>query len=312
MKAVLLALTLAVPVSAATGKTEAPKLFPKTAFSLPQVKGMRLDWVLPPIDQPEKAREATAESGFAVDPHGNPWFGNGPRRLFLSPKQDLVFRTMGQFQSFAFAGGTDLVACDDDYLVSPTLPDKPKYENGAPLMDMVGMVKLDHGDCRLFPAGPHGLYLVLRDGDGRDVITLIVSRRGSRAKFRRFLRVAGPGITALSGDGDRTYYAEGKSIYEFKMGAKKPVLFFDAPDEVRSLAYSARTGLFYATTKVVGFASRKFQMELITSPDPQIALRGPDLFIRLSRTLAVLKLSAADQIKYLRWPSDKKTPARGK
>ena len=241
-----------------------------------------------------------------VDSKGNPWFSDGPRRFLLSPKQDLLYRTMGRFQDLAFVDGKDMIACDRKYLVSPQLSeDRSKMEHGVPVMDFIAMMKLDHGDCRLFDAGPDKFYVVLRDGaKSRDEVTL-VTVGDEKPRIRKFLRVAGPRLVAVAGDGDVTYYAEGKSIYEFKAGDDAPTRYFEASAPVKSLAYSESAGLFYATTQNVGFVSATFQMTLISSPDPQIALRGSDLYVRLGKSLAVLKISGADQLKTLAW-ADKK------
>lgn len=306
MIAPLIWLALMLPANAATTSAKADN-YPDTVFALPMVKGMRLDWALPPVELPESEKKAAAEARFAVDARGNPWFGHGKSRILLSPKQHIRLRTMGQFEDFAFVGGRDMVACDDKYLVSPQISAaEPKQENGDSVMDMIALVKLDHDDCRLFEAGPHKVYMVLRDDTAnRDEITSIESRPGAKPKIRTFLRVGGSPISALAGDGDVTFYAQGKSIYQFKQGDKSPVLYFEATDDVRSLAYSATTGLFYATSKRAAFVSPKFQLAFLTTPDPQLALRGKDLYIRLALSNDVLKLSRADLFKTLAW-ADKK------
>lgn len=283
-------------------------VFPKTAFALPLVDGIKMDWVIPPSLSQLKGKAKAAVLRFDVDPAGHPWFVGGPDRVLMSPAEDHIIRTAGRFNDSVFLDGGAQLVCTERYLAVPITGDQEhrKLEDGLLQVELKAFLKLDHAGCRLFSGGENLLYIVLHDEKtGKDEVSTLRSGGGVPAKVEKILSVS-ERITALAGDGDKTYFAMGRWIFELSHGETKAKPFLSLKEPATSLGYSVRTGVFYATKSNVGFVSPNFEMTFLTSPDPEIALRGDDIFVRLSRTLAVLKISGASKFKTLSWP-DKPT-----
>ncbi len=284
-------------------------VFPETVFTLPVIDGLKMDWVLAALDkQPGWKGKNTSDMRFTVDAKGDPWFGNGDTRLFMDPVRNLYFRVSEQYGDFVFLDGGDHLVCTDKYLGTPIF-DKahPKTDGGMPLLQLVKLVTLDKKGCRLFAGAGKTLYIVAHnDKTGQDEVSVLASGGGKPPAASKILGAAGH-ITALAGDGKRTFFGIGNWVMELPADRAKPIPYFNARKPVTGLAYSEKTGLFYATASYAGFASPKFQIKFITSPNPQIALRGDSLYVRLNRTMGVVRISGAARFRKLRW--NEKKPA---
>ena len=280
------------------------RVFPKTAFALPLVDGVKMDWVFPPSQSKLQGKAKDMHFRFDVDPDGNPWFIAGADRFLMSPTLDLAVRTPGKFDDAVFIDGGAHLVCTDRYLAVPHAEEdkeQRKFENGTLQIRLDAFLKLEHADCRLFSGGKNLLYIVQHDDKtGKDEVSTLRSGGGVPAKAEKILS-SSERITALAGDGDKTYFAMGGWIMELSHGETKAKPFYRPEEPATSLGYSASTGLFYATKAHAGFASPSFQMTFLTSPDPEIALRGDAVYVRLSRTLAVLKVTGASKFKTLNW-----------
>ncbi|MDE2510575.1 MAG: hypothetical protein KGL74_05590 [Elusimicrobia bacterium] len=285
-------------------------IYPKTAFALPSVDGIKMDWVIPPSESRRMEKwvfdsTTTAHFRFDVDPRGAPWFVDGHDRLlldFLVMEGNIIpMRTESRFDDGVFLDGGVHPFCAGRRLAFLHVEDKGQrtLENGLVQVQFKPFLNLPDGDCRLFSGGQRTIYVVLHKGaGGGDDIFLLRSDPRRPRKLEKILSASEP-ITALAGDGDKTYYAAGREIYELSRGETKAKPFYSADEPVTGLAYSAAAGVFYATTSHVGFASPAFQMNFLTSPDPEIALRGDAVYVRLSQKLAVLKISGARKFKSL-------------
>ncbi|HEX4046973.1 MAG TPA: hypothetical protein VH309_04025, partial [Elusimicrobiota bacterium] len=256
MAAVLL-VTSAAWAGALTPKSAAGRAFPKTAFSLPLVDGIKMDWVLPPSLSQLKGKAKTAHLRFDADPAGHPWFADGADRVLMSPKEDIIIRTAARFDDSVFLDGGAQLVCTDRYLAIPSAGDKEhrKLENGLLQVDLRAFLKLDHPGCRLFSGGKDLLYIVVHNEEtGKDEVSTLRSGDGAPARAEKILS-SSERITALAGDGDKTYFVLGKWIMELPRGASKAKPIFAPKDTPTSLAYSKRDGLFYATKSEMGFWS---------------------------------------------------------
>jgi hypothetical protein len=305
----LLLLSLGAAAAPAAKTPSAAEIFPHTVLALPAVKGIGVKWVLHPVRK-DTAKTAESRLRFDVDRDGKPWFGDGAKRLLLNPAGNEAVLSSARFDDFAFLENGARVLCTDGYLGELRVPKTiDKRERGLPVFDFVGRVRLPHGSCRLQSAGPGGIYLIWHDEkSGRDELSLLKSGNGKMSAVK--LYSVDSRIEAVAGDGSETFVGVKNLILELPAEGEKSRPYFSLKERVTGLAYSAKTGLFYTTRKAVGFVSPGFQMEPLISPNPEIALRGDKLYIRLSRTLGVLRIDGADLFKNQRWPASAPTGAK--
>lgn len=283
--------------------------FPHTAFALPVADGIKVSWVLKPLEKDGVASKDEQKMRFDVDGRGKPWFGDGARRLLTSPMDDEAALSSTPFADFTFTSDGARVVCTDEYMGELKVPEKPRQERGVPVLQFWGRVKMSHAGCRLAPGGPGGVYVVWHnEKTGNDEVSVVKVEDGQMHAIKLF--GIDTRIAAVAGDGDTTYVAAKNWIIRLPPDGGKDQLWFNAHRPVTGLAYSPEAGLFYATPDAVGFASPDFQTEMVKSPDPQIAIRGDKLYVRLGKTLGVVAISGIRKFQRFRWRETAKTPAK--
>ena len=279
-----------------------PAAEPRAVFALPLHPAISMEWVLKPLDG--KTQDSLSRHRFrlAIDGAGNPWFADGANRLLVNPLNDHSVLAPERFSDFVWMEGGDPVLCTKKTLgllkVPSAPPNKQESLRTAPFFPAL---PLSHTDCRLFSGGSDALYVIEHDpAENKDEIMLLSGAKGAQAAEK--LVAAAFHVEAVAGDGMTTFVGAKHWIYKLSSDSKEPQRYFDAKNDVTGLAYSKETGLFYTTRSGVGFVDSKFQLEFIKSTDPEIVLRGTDLYIRLSKNFAVVKITGADRFKEARWP----------
>lgn len=284
-----------------------PVDFPHTAIAIPDAKGIGVEWVTRPSEKDGVATSEEARMRFDVDARGRPWFGDGGRRLLVSPKDDAAVLAGADFKDFLFTAEGARVLCSDQYMGELKERADGKKEKGVPVMDFYGRVRLPHGGCRLFRGGPGDIYVVMHNEKGRDEVSIMRSRNG-KLRVTNLFSIDAP-IAAVTGEGDETFIGVKNWILEIR-GNRKSEDYFETKGPVTGLSYSHKAGLFYSTEKSVGFVSPEFQLVFLESPNPEISLRGDELYIRLGRTLGVIGVTGVHRFHMLRWKDDPPAAAR--
>ncbi|MGQ9802191.1 MAG: hypothetical protein ACUVRL_11095 [Candidatus Saccharicenans sp.] len=99
-------------------------------------------------------------------------------------------------------------------------------------------------------------------------------------------------ILAVTGDGNRTFFAVNDSIYELETGAPEPVLLYRHSENktIEALAYSQETGLVYRTFDSVGVADRDSGLEFLKSAWlPEIFLNAGNLYLMLTGNAGIIR-----------------------
>ena len=101
-------------------------------------------------------------------------------------------------------------------------------------------------------------------------------------------------VTAVSGNGEKTFVAHGQLVLLITEGASWPQVYYEHPtDIIMGLDYSEEAGLFYATNYSVGLMSEGKALEFMRAPSPRIFLKGDSLYVMLSEQAAVLQVEKA-------------------
>ena len=275
---------------------------PMAVLVVPDVKGVKVEWVLHPPEEKEGAALSRKMRTFDIDKDGHPWFGDGPKRLLTDAAKNTALLTSIPFTDFMFLDNGGQLICTDKYVAMLNIGDKMwKQENGIPVFQLRSLVQLSHPGCRLFHGGPHAFYiLVHNDETGEDDLTLVTSVPGKQAERIKILS-SKPHITAVAGDGQDTYIAVKNWILSLAVGETKPKPYY-LPLEGKSvtgLAYASGGGLFYTTEVSVGIAADGYKAQLVKTESPQIVLRAGDLYVRMNRGFSVIKIGNAKLLKDL-------------
>ena len=105
-------------------------------------------------------------------------------------------------------------------------------------------------------------------------------------------------ITAVAGNGNKTYIAMGRMVVELNGATGAVKGFFVHPSEdITGLAYAGMTGLFYTTASCAGYAGANGCMDFIKLPQPRILMRKNSLYVFIPDDYGVLKISNAGDMK---------------
>ena len=275
--------------------------FPGTVLMLPDIKEVGVNWVVKPPDKKVEAKLQAGDFKFGVDSDGDPWFTNGDSRRLINPVKGYSILSSAEFNDVAFLGNGARIVGTDSYLgeLEPPGPDG-RLESGLPVYNFIGEIRLSRDGCRLYSGVADALYVLCHNRKtGQDEISVLKKRSGKEPAAKIF--GTDFKVSAVAGDGDETYVAAGRMIIKLAQEESKPEIFFALKEDVTGLAYSRKAGLFYATPTSVGFVSQDFNMVIIKSPNPEIAMRGDKLYVRLARTFGVISVAGTGRFQDLRW-----------
>ncbi len=279
--------TAAASKSAGAAHAPAPSAAPSAAAGLPPdshvlwlPNGAQVDWVLPH----RTTRAASTPSGggaadrLLVDDEGLPWIAASGLLLHLEkggvvsadrPLDDLVWIDDGR-----------ILAASKGELGFVTRSKGPKAS-----LAFQPKTKIPAGELRLFSArGPFAYLRIRRPTD--DQLFLYDAAAGRIKPLVQSRKR----ITAVTGDGNRTFAAIDGTVHEIRAPKAIPEPGeSDTPTstkyakgllEVTGLELVPGVGLFYTTPIRVGFLGRGWQSDMLLTRRPEIAARGDALFVR--------------------------------
>lgn len=301
-------LTAAVLMTASgPAKHDKLKLVPEACVILPVDTKMKFEWVLPPQDENIIKPADSINAGFSIDADGNLWFSRD-RDTLANISKGISFRTDRKFNGFTFLDNGILFLYDDKYLGFPAkAPDSAsdKAEEPEVLFQPLSMMPAE--DCSVFSGEGGILYLSGKGpGDGKENAYILSGKKltvkgenGKGEVLNYSMIFSGDRkITAIAGNGSRSYIAMGRLIMEIKEGDDETRGFFVHPQEdITSLAYSSRAGLFYATASYVGYAAGDKYMEFMKAPHARLEIRKDVLYIFMPDNYGVMKVTGISDIK---------------
>ncbi|MCX8161350.1 MAG: hypothetical protein N3G18_10565 [Candidatus Saccharicenans sp.] len=299
------------------------KLLPGMEILLPENSPVKVNWILPPVDR--AALEIHLhDRWFSVDAEGFPWIGLDGR-LLINPIKNYSAFLPEFFTNFTHLNnGALVIATDEDFGFIPAGqeidydPDTGYpvlgYQPLARLPGKVGQAE-DEMVSQAMYRGENCLYFLVRKTfpgeDYREKNEVFCFKPGAGQKadgisqdsgsvFPSFVSIytSDEPITAVAGDGDKTFIAHGQMVLLVSSGSSEPEVFYVHPvDTIQALDYSQEAGLFYATDYSVGLMSKGAALEFLKVPSPRIFLRDNSLYVMLSEQAAVIQVENAGFLK---------------
>jgi hypothetical protein len=237
-----------------------------------------------------------AGCGLLVDPASKPWFLCGKRYLAgLEYGANIGFDRRVDDAAW-LDGGLVFVAVDDKLGVVPVKEHiKETKGKGIKFLATKVLGRFPMTGMKLSAGTGDVLYVIGRDTTTQKQDLYLVRKTGD-GWSTRFLLATRAGVSAVAGDGTRTFVAIGPRIVEVGEKTTTPVLS-PRPEraaEVTGLEYGPKLGLFYTTAKGVGYAGTHYHFQFLKTPDTQIRLSGTSLFVLLGGGRGVLKLDDLD------------------
>lgn len=273
-------------------------LLPGVKIVLPAGNRMGVRWVLPPsIDG--RTNEIAWE--MAVATNGVVWLKEDDERL-LCPERGVIWTLPKPAACMAVVRGNGLLLADGQSLEFPVAPSQPTDTRVTmqPITTLpIPAESLATAGDDLYFAGfnrERALHEVYRLAPEKDPGA---NGRGLR-RFRRRYASLNP-ITAVAGKGDEVLVAQGREIIRSLPDGQRDEIVFRHPEaDIAALAYSAETGLFFATATTVGYVGDNGWIEFLNAPEPQIAAQGTNLYVFVpTANRAVFAVTGVDALKTL-------------
>jgi len=266
---------------------------PNTVIVLPVKKGIRLRWVVPPLDIKEAQELNWKNLAFGVDEKENPWVGHD-RRFLINSLQNTVFTVDQPYENVVWTENNGIILSTQRQMGYLDVPAKTiSAQDGSPTMNFKAGVELPYPGMRMRAAWNNTVYFWGQKIKTSRYEVFLIQSDGEKPKIRNLISEPHP-VTAVSGDGQKTYIAMGPTVVLLE-GNKSPQGYFKHPDEdILELELYQGAGLFYATKSEVGFIGRKQWFNFLKTPEPHIQLRNKKLYILVSNSLGVLRIEGAD------------------
>lgn len=295
------------------------RLLPEVEILLPENSPVKVNWILPPVDRAALEMHLH-DRWFSVDAEGFPWIGLDGR-LLINPLKNYSAFFPEYFTGFTHLdNGALIIATDEDFGFIPAAQEVDyDPDTGYPVLGYQPLAWLpgevdgsgEEMVSRTMYRGENCLYFVVRKTvpaeEYREKYEVFCFKPGSGQKadqsdpdsgsaFPAFVPVysSDETITAVAGDGEKTFIAHGQMVLLVTSASPEPEVFYDHPvDLILALDYTPEAGLFYATNYSVGLMSKGAALEFLRVPYPRIFLRDNSLYVMLSEQAAVIQVENA-------------------
>lgn len=231
---------------------------------------------------------------FAVDEKERTWLGIG-RDLLACPMNGQAYRLSRPYRDLVFQdNGTFWLSTDSDF--GFIIKEGKMAPDGFVVATYQPVAFLPAENNRMAPAGGDQLYFYGPAADHK-LFNVYCWKRGSALK--RIFSTPSK-ITAVAGDGDKTFVAIGQTIVEIDRGKKGAREILTHPSEsVTSLAYDPKIGLYFATPAAVGYAGDNGIFIFLAFSDPQLFIRKGSLYALGKASGDVIKLDGLEELAHL-------------
>lgn len=292
------------------------KLLKEVEVLLPENSPIKINWILPPVDK-TILENHLHERWFSVDADGFPWIGLDGR-LLINPVKNYSATLSEFYASFThLRNGALIVATDEDFgFIAAEKETEYDPDTGYPILSyqpiawLPGIIDQPGEEIvsRTMFRGDNCLYFLVTKtlpGEEYQEKNEVFCFRPAPAQGTSGTDFALPPfdhiytsnekITAVSGDGEKTFVAHGQTVILITPESNEPIIFYKHPtNEVVALDYTKEAGLFYATSEAVGVMSEGAALEFMKVPSPKIFLQGNSLYVMLSEKAAVIRVENAD------------------
>jgi hypothetical protein len=274
------------PAAPANAKHAMLVLLPKgDELVFPIEWGLSVEMIYSPKKKPVERPDRMI---FLVDKAGAPWIGNAGKTLGSLTTPDAVTPDK-PYRDAIFLDGGALLAVDENDLGMYKPGTEEERAQRPYLMHFQPRMALPFKDMRLFPGEGDTLFVVGRNPKtGRDEVFRTVDQPDGTKKFTKLVGLKEP-VSSVAGDANATYIAAGPAILKIGAERKNLEIIVKLTENVRDLAYSSKSGLFYASAKGVGYLTAKTPLRFLTAPDAEIRLQNESLFVFLRGSQQVIK-----------------------
>jgi len=309
---VILLLALSLTLFSVPSLAQEARIAPNVILLLPDNSQIKVNWVLPPVDKSLVSYGYEIKC-FSIDADGLPWVGVSDRLIINPVKQWSGLLSVPFASFFHLDTGALFIATDENFgYLHPSKDLEFDEDTGWPLLPYQPVASLPATEeeiagsvlSRKMFRGQGCLYFLVErqlDDSGQQLqyeVYLLKPEEISggdsgskRIKAYQQVLISEDPVTAVSGNGDLTFVAQGNLVFKIEGNSPEPALLYEHPtDIILALDYSREAGLFYATNYAVGVMAEGSALEFLKASSPQIFLQGTSLYVMFSGNAGMIKM----------------------
>lgn len=261
-------------------------LIPNAFLIIPEGSLVKVEWVVIPQSRENLPKLNSAK--LVVNSKGEP---------LIIYERKVIFNPLAEYVMIIDEPVKDLVCLENSVLL---ISDGSKIgfitfdqsKKTLPTGRFIPIANLPIGEVKIF-GGSDTVYAVKWNQKAGQSEVFLFDR--AKRVFRRLLTVS-QRIEAVTGDGQRIFFASGKTIGEFVNG-KISILYEHPSQTIEEIFFNEKVGLVYRTSKGVGFVKDGSALEFLQAEAISIFLRGTSLFVLFDSISGVLELKNIDDLK---------------
>lgn len=329
---ILIIFVAILSVSSISGLSQEVNLLSGVRLFLPDNGQVKVNWVLPPLNS-SLIEEYGNDVHFSVDDEGVPLVGLGDRLLINPVKEYSGVLSVDYKNFFHLSSGLLLFSTDEDFgFIYPAEDLEYDSEIGLPIFPYQPLALMPESqaesddyfisDRRMFRGENCVYFLITRisedsiPGYVQNVIYCLKSENiaennntSRKALFFQPVLITEKEnlenidlslISAVTGNGETTYFSQDNRIYKLERGSGQPELFYEHPEGkiIESLEFNQKVGLVYTTEDSVGLADQDRGLEFIrTQAPPKIFLQRNRLYVLFSDGAGLIRLDNVDVLR---------------
>lgn len=280
------------------------KLFSDAIVALPLESKISLRWAVFPLEDKIAKKANWNNILFAVDAKGRIWLGHDQKNI-INLTKGFQFTLNQSISDFVFLEDGLLLAADKSIGFIPAFKRDFIKNKGIPVLAFQPLLDTPVINPKVSLAGKETIYITGYNPKSKNYEVYILQREENKFKDKgkKSLRAlkklfsTKEKISAVTGEGEELYIAQGRLILKVISGKKEVKGIFLHPDEpINNILYSAQKGLFYTTNSGVGFLGSNLKAEFLNSPNTQICLRNGALYVFLGGSFGVLCFDGIEEL----------------
>lgn len=308
----------AAGMAANAGRIKNQKFISGVVIMLPAKTKLVFSWLMPPQESNGMKPDIEKNLQFAVDGKGTLWLGRDNDLIANFSRKHFMIKLDVPYREFVSMENGMLIFSTDKYIgfIPGIGKNSPMGEDRIMKVPFQPLVGLPEPESSIYAGDGDILYIKgFNAENGTDNVysfggkgTLEQSTDKRAALCYKEIFSIKKHISAVAGNGKKTYVAMGRMIAEITKGMGKIRGFFVHPQEdITGMAYSEKSGLFYTTDSFVGYAGENGPIDFIRAHKPRIVLKNNTLYVFMADNCGILKINNIDDMKKHDFKSKKKS-----
>lgn len=270
-------------------------LFRDATFMLPKGSRVSARWILPPT------QNYRYNPMISVDASGSPVIGYDyiSRVYLMNPVKEFLIAVEAKLSGIThLANGVLLLAAEKDLGLLAEPQQKAFDEKGVPIAGFQPIISLPLQKINLLSSAGNDVFCAgLNPQTGRHALYILRTVKGAGLKDVELLYESREAITAIAGNEDAAFVAEGRNVINVSRKDGSVRLLYTHPSDTVTGLSVTPAGIVAATNKELVLAGENAAIEIMRSSGHRIASRDGTVYVFFNTSMGVLAIENLADLK---------------